>query len=158
MERARPARRADGEHLGQLCREALDSLEPARGGALFARRELRLVSTALLRPGGLDRLLHDARRHVVAGVLDDSVVGLALGRVDEVGDAALGVVDGLYVAPPWRRAGVGRALLDDLHEWFVAQGCRGMDVPALPGDRATKNLLEGAGFKARLLTMHRPLP
>ena len=53
--------------------------------------------------------------------------------------------------------GVGRALLDALVTWFAAAGCRGVDVTALPGDRATKNLLEASGFKARLITMHRTL-
>jgi GNAT superfamily N-acetyltransferase len=53
--------------------------------------------------------------------------------------------------------GVGRVLLDTLVAWLAGAGCRAVDVTALPGDRDTKNFLEGAGFKARLLTMHRPL-
>jgi hypothetical protein len=48
-------------------------------------------------------------------------------------------------------------MLDGLVTWFVAAGCRGVDINALPGDRATKNLLEASGFKARLITMHRSL-
>jgi GNAT superfamily N-acetyltransferase len=158
VEKARPADSADAERCGELCRLALDSLQDARGGALFARREVRLIATALLRPGGLARLMAHARRRVLVGTLDGVVVGLGLGRLDEVGDATLGVVDGLYVEPDARRVGVGRALLDGLMAWFAAEGCGGVDVTALPGDRATKNFLEGAGFKARLLTMHRPLP
>jgi GNAT superfamily N-acetyltransferase len=158
VEQARPAEGADAQRCGELCRLALDSLQGVRGGALFARREARLVATALLRPGGLLRLLADGRRRVLVGTLDGVVVGMGLGRIDEVGDATLGVVDGLYVEPDARRVGVGRAVLDDLTAWFAVQGCGGVDVATLPGDRATKNLLEGAGFKARLLTLHRPLP
>jgi hypothetical protein len=52
---------------------------------------------------------------------------------------------------------VGRALLDALVAWFETTGCRGVDINALPGDRATKNVLEASGFKARLITMHRTL-
>ena len=75
-----------------------------------------------------------------------------------MGESSLGIVDACYVEPEARGVGVGRALLDDLVAWFASSGCRGVDVTALPGDRATKNFLEGAGFKARLLTMHRTLP
>ena len=39
--------------------------------------------------------------------------------------------------------------------WLEARGCRGVDGTALPGDREAKNFYESAGFKARLLTMHR---
>lgn len=152
------ARGADGERCGELCREAINSLQEVRGGALFTRRETGLVAKALLRPGGLDRLLADARRRVVVGTVDGAVVGLALGRVDPVGESSLGIVDAFYVEPEAHGVGVGRALLDDLVAWFASSGCRGVDVTALPGDRATKNFLEGAGFKARLLTMHRTLP
>ncbi|HXQ43383.1 MAG TPA: GNAT family N-acetyltransferase [Acidimicrobiales bacterium] len=158
MEAARVAVGADGDRCGQLCRQALNSLQEVRGGSLFTRRETGLVAKALLRPGGLDRLLADGRRRVLVGTVDDAVVGLALGRVDPVGESSLGIVDAFYVEPGARGVGVGRALLDDLVGWFASSGCRGVDVTALPGDRATKNLLEGSGFKARLLTMHRTLP
>lgn len=140
-----------------MCREALDALQQQRGGALFARREAELLAKALLRPGGLARLLLDPRRRVLVGTLDDVVVGLALGRVDPVGEASLGVVDGLYVEPGCRGVGVGHALLHELVGWFGQSGCRAVDANALPGDRATKNFFEGMGFKARLITMHRPL-
>jgi GNAT superfamily N-acetyltransferase len=157
VEAARAAVRGDAARCGELCREALNSLEDARGGALFARRETGLVAKALLRPGGLDRLMADPRRRVLVGTVEDAVVGLALGRIDAVGEAPLGVIDACYVEPAARGVGVGRALLDNLVAWFTASGCRGVDVTALPGDRETKNFLEGSGFKARLLTMHRSL-
>jgi GNAT superfamily N-acetyltransferase len=157
MEGARAARRSDADRCGELCRQALNTLQDVRGGALFTRRETGLVAKALLRPGGLDRLMADGRRRVLVGTVDDAVVGLALGRIDPVGEASLGIIDACYVEPEARGVGVGRALLDDLVAWFTSSGCRGVDVTALPGDRATKNFLEGSGFKARLLTMHRPL-
>ena len=53
--------------------------------------------------------------------------------------------------------GVGEALVADLVEVATARGCLGIDAPALPGHRQTKNFFEGQGFTARLLTMHRPL-
>jgi GNAT superfamily N-acetyltransferase len=158
VEGTRPARREDGARCSDLWREALDEVQRARGGALLARREARLITTALLRPGGLDRLLSDRRRLVVLGTLDDTVVGMALGRLDDVGDTKLGVVDACYVEVGARGVGVGGALLGALVTWFTTSGCRGVDVSALPGDRATKNLLEASGFKARLITMHRVLP
>jgi len=115
------------------------------------------VAKALLRPGGLDRLLADGRRRVVLATHRGVVVGLAVGRIEEVGEASIGVIDACYVEPPARRAGAGRALVQALAGWFGTAGCRGIDAPALPGDRAAKSLLEAAGFKARLITMHRAL-
>ncbi len=155
--RARTARIDDAEVCAQLCRDALEALDARRGGLLFARREVGLLAKALLRPGGLSRLLADPRRRVLVGTLSDEVVGLATGRIDHVGEASMGIVDALYVAPPSRRAGVGEALISGLTGWFASSNCRGIDASALPGDRDTKNFFEGAGFKARLLTMHRPL-
>jgi GNAT superfamily N-acetyltransferase len=157
VEGVRPARRLDTDRCGELCRAALQELQQARGGALFVRRETGLIAKALLRPGGLDRLLADPKRHTLVGTVDDSVVGLAMGRLDAVGETRLGVIDACYVEAGARGVGVGGALLDGLVTWFTAAGCRGVDINALPGDRATKNLLEASGFKARLITMHRPL-
>jgi GNAT superfamily N-acetyltransferase len=140
-----------------MCERALSEIAAARGGALFARREIGLVAKALLRPGGLDRLIADPRRRVLVGTIDDEVVGLAIGRIDAVGETSVGVLDACYVEPEARGVGVGRALLDELVSWFGVSGCRGVDVAALPGDRGTKNFFEAAGFKARLITMHRAL-
>ncbi|MBV8949825.1 MAG: GNAT family N-acetyltransferase, partial [Actinobacteria bacterium] len=72
-------------------------------------------------------------------------------------EASIGALDACYVEPEARGVGVGRALLDDLVRWFESTGCRGVDAAALPGDRDTKNFFEAAGFKARLITMHRAL-
>ena len=157
MEGTRLARREDSDRCGDLCREALAEVQGARGGPLFARRETGLIAKALLRPGGLDRLLADSRRRTLLGTVDDSVVGMVMGRLDEVGETKLGIIDALYVEAGARSVGVGGALLDGLVTWFTTSGCRGVDISALPGDRATKNLLEASGFKARLITMHRTL-
>jgi GNAT superfamily N-acetyltransferase len=157
VEGMRPARREDGGRCGELCREALEELQGARGGPLFVRRETGLIAKALMRPGGLDRLLADPRRRVLLGTVDEAVVGMATGRLDAVGETALGIIDVCYVEPGARGVGVGKALLDGLVTWFATAGCRGVDINALPGDRATKNLLEASGFKARLITMHRSL-
>ena len=67
------------------------------------------------------------------------------------------MLDACFVEEGARAVGLGRLLLDACLSWLAAQGCDGVDGPALPGDRAAKNFYEGAGFKARLLTMYRPL-
>lgn len=156
-EEVRVAASLDSERCAELCAEALAELDTVRGGPLLARREVGLVAKALLRPGGLDRLLADDRRRVIVGVIDDVVVGLAVGRLDQVGEAALGVVDGCFVEPSARGVGVGTAMLEWLVEWFGRSRCRGIDAVALPGDRRAKSFFEGAGFKARLITMHQVL-
>ncbi len=157
MEAVRPARRDDAGRCAELCSQALRDVNEQRGGPLFTRQETGLVAKALLRPGGLARLLADPSRRVLVGTVDDVVVGIATGRAEAVGEASVGRIDACYVEPEARGVGVGRALLDVLVGWLGAAGCRGVDATALPGDRLTKNFLEAAGFKARLITMHRPL-
>src|SRR5579864_8171870 len=99
MEGVRPARREDAARCAELCREALDALQHERGGALFTRRETGLVAEALLRPEGFDRLLADDRRRVVVGTIDGAVVAVAVGRVEEAGEASIGALDACYVEP-----------------------------------------------------------
>ena len=157
MESVRPAVVADAEACSDLCVRALEEISIARGGSLFARRETGLLAKALLRPGGLSRLLSDPRRIVVVGLVDEVVLGLATAKAELVGETSLGVVDALYVEPDARGVGVGTAMLGSLISWLGAKGCRAVDAGALPGQRETKNFFEGAGFKARLITMHKEL-
>ncbi len=157
VEAVRRAVPGDGRRCAELCAMAVDDLQGVRGGSLYLRREAVVTVKALLRPGGIDRLLADRRRQVLVGTLDDAVVGLAVGRIDQVGDATIGIVDACYVEPEARELGVGRALLDSSVEWLQRSGCRGVDASALPGDRLTKGFFEAAGFKARMITMHQGL-
>jgi GNAT superfamily N-acetyltransferase len=82
---------------------------------------------------------------------------LGISHADVVGEAKHGILDACFVDPDVREVGVGRAILDLMTAWLVAQGCRGVDAQALPGQRSTKAFYEAAGFKARLITMHKEL-
>ena len=66
-----------------------------------------------------------------------------------------GLVECCYVESGARAVGVGSALLEAAVAWCEAQGGLEVDALALPGDRATKQRLEAAGFRARLLTLSR---
>jgi GNAT superfamily N-acetyltransferase len=91
------------------------------------------------------------------GSIGGQPCGFALAHVDEWDGQWRGVLDALFVEPDARGVGLGRLLLEACLEWMSAQGCAGVDGVAFPGDRSAKNFYEGAGFKARLLTMFRPL-
>jgi GNAT superfamily N-acetyltransferase len=158
MESVRPAVAGDADVCASLCARALEELSHARGGNLFARRETGLVAKALLRPGGLRRLMSDGRRLVVVGLVDEVAVGIAVVRAESVGESLLGVIDAFFVEPGARGVGVGSRMLESVTAWLSAKGCKAVDAGALPGQRETKSFFESAGFKARLITMHRELP
>ncbi|HUY67212.1 MAG TPA: GNAT family N-acetyltransferase [Acidimicrobiales bacterium] len=156
MEAVRAATVNDAERLGQLSAEFLAGVVSRRGGLL-------LVGGAAGPPGGaalaerLPELIGDAERLVLVGTIDDAVIGFALCHLEGGGRARSGVLDACYVEPGARGVGVGRLLLDTAVAWMEEQGCTGVDGTALPGDREAKNFFESAGFKARVLTMYRPL-
>ena len=157
MEATRPATRGDALQCAELCRNALDEVAALRHGTLSLRHEVGLAAKALLKPGGLERLIADRRRLVLMGTIDGVPVGVGLGRIDGEGQRTIGVVDGLYVAQGARGGGVGAALLGGLVDFFEHGGCQGVDVAVLPGDRSTKQFFEAGGFSARLIVMYRPL-
>ena len=155
MEAARPATADDLPHLAELSAKALEELTPMRGGAVFVHREGRATPVAET----LTRDLDDPDSVVIAGTIDDVVVGYASGRTEVLRDGStLGIIDDLYVDEGARSVGVGEAMMGELLEWFRARGCAGVDATALPGNRATKNFFEESGFTARLLVMHHRLP
>ncbi len=155
MEAVRTAVDGDAARVLEMAAELSDTVGAQRGGSL-----LLAASDGRAGPDGgghrLDRLLADESALVLVGTLDDVVTGFGVCHVEDLGPAGpLGVLDACYVEPGARGVGLGRLLLDSSVSWLAARGCRGVDGLALPGDRGAKNFYESAGFKARMLTMHR---
>jgi GNAT superfamily N-acetyltransferase len=153
VEGARRATVDDLPRLAELWQAARDELgAQVRGGDLFTAREARAAADSLADDLAADDAV------VVAGTVDDVVVGLAAGCVERLRDGrALGVIRELFVEPEARGVAVGEAMMGQLLDWFREQGCVGVDALALPGARATKNFFEASGFSARLLVMHHRL-
>jgi GNAT superfamily N-acetyltransferase len=140
--------------LAELYRACREALAGERGGGVHVLKE---AFADPLEPH-LRAMVHDDRRLVLLGTIDDVAVGLAVARLEEISDGErLATVEVLYVDPPAREVGVGEKLLTEVTDWAMARGATGMDVPVLPGMRSSKNFLEGYGFAARLLVMHRAL-
>ncbi len=154
MEAARPATQADLPRLAELVRAVTAELEVTRGGAVWKARESRQEPIE----SGLEKLLGDPEGRLLAGTIDDVIVGYAAARIERLGDdSRLGVVDDIYVEEGARGVGLGEAMMDVLVAWCEQEGCIGMDAMALPGHRHTKNFFEESGFTARQLIMHKPL-
>lgn len=153
-EAARTATGSDLDTIVTLARAMIDELTPTRGGALWARHAGPR--------GPLDAhyaaWLGVADRALFVGTIDDAVVGFATVRVEPLHDGSpLAVIDELFVEPTARAVGVGEAMAGAAVSWAESAGCIGVDVGALPGNRAAKNFFETHGFVARSIIMHRPI-
>jgi GNAT superfamily N-acetyltransferase len=154
-EAARQAVEADLPALAELRAACLAELDVKRGGALLVSQ----LTSPAAGPEALAEAVRDPAQGVFVGTLADVTVGYARTRCQALaGGQLLGVLEELFVEQAARAVGVGEALTDAALGWLDHRGCIGVDTPALPGDRVTKNFLEGAGFRARLLVMHRALP
>jgi GNAT superfamily N-acetyltransferase len=142
--------------LADLWRSAATAARAARGGAaLLAELPALDALDDVLRSG-----LEAADGVVVAGTIDDFVVGIATARVHRPAsapDRPVGVVEVLYVDPEARGVGVGEAMMDVVLRWGEQAGCHGIDAPALPGARDAKAFFETMGMVTRALIMHRPI-
>jgi GNAT superfamily N-acetyltransferase len=148
MEAVREAVPGDAQRFAELRDEFRTTVTGHRGGPLAVDPG----------PDPLAVLLEDPAHLVLMATLDSVVTGFAHGHVlDLEGHGRRGVLDACFVEPEARGVGLGRLLLDEVMTWLGGQGCPGVDGVALPGDRTAKNFYEAAGFKARLLTMYRPL-
>jgi GNAT superfamily N-acetyltransferase len=132
-------------------------LTPRRGASLLLEPGIEAAS-ALASGDALDAVLTDPDRRVALAASSGAPVGFVLCRLaTSEGGGSRGVIDACYVEPPARGEGLGGSLMDDALAWFTARGCDGVDGTAFPGDRQAKSFFEAAGFKARMLVMHRPL-
>jgi GNAT superfamily N-acetyltransferase len=154
---ARAARQADVPQLVDLYEQAAAELAPMRGGRVLLGLSGRQPPLA----ASFARQFADPRQFVVVTARDDDpddIVGFGTCRMLDLSDGErVGSIEDLYVTPPARRAGAGRAMGALLVRWCSSEGCTGVDANALPGSRAVKSFFESEGFTARLLVMYRPL-
>jgi GNAT superfamily N-acetyltransferase len=85
----------------------------------------------------------------------DTLCGMAYGFLDRERTEA-GRVGGMWVAPAWRRRGVGRMLLRAVANWASERGLRRLGLWAPSHSPAAIALYRQAGF--RETGRHRPLP
>jgi GNAT superfamily N-acetyltransferase len=163
VERARPAVRSDLGRVAELWDIAAAELLTQRGGLLLGASNLTPRPTE----DALADMLLRADRHLVVGSYEGLLLGFAVAATEPVTwagglagsaqPALLGQIQVLFVEPPARAVGIGEAMVTLVTEWCSAEGCVGIDAPALPGNRPAKAFFEDQGFTARLLVMHRPL-
>jgi ribosomal protein S18 acetylase RimI-like enzyme len=154
VESARPATRDDIPRVAELARGLREELAGYRGGDLWAARDV--MGEPLEQ--NLATFLERDDAALIVGALDGVVIGYGILAIEELRDGSrLGVVGELFVEPEARSVGVGEALAGVLVERCRRAGCRGVDVIALPGHRATKNFFEEQGFTARAIVMHHEL-
>jgi GNAT superfamily N-acetyltransferase len=151
MEAARPARAEDRQACTRLLAQALVGGAAMRGGAALIGDATPVTL--------LERWTRSAdTAHLLVGEYDQVVVGLLAVTVSQpVAARHAGLIECCYVEAGARGVGVGTALVEAAVAWCAAQRCGEVDALALPGDRTTKQRLEGAGFSARLLTLSRGL-
>jgi GNAT superfamily N-acetyltransferase len=150
VELARPATDADSGACALLLGQALSHAASMRGGP------------ALIGPATSEDLLarwadRSEETGMFVGEYEGALVGMLVVAARNASGRRRGCIDCCYVDPDARGVGVGSALMDAAVSWCEAAGCEEMDALALPGDRATKQRLEAAGFTARLLTLSRRL-
>ncbi len=138
----------------QLVAEGSAAIAGERGGQLFLARE----GVTLPVEETLDRYLSDPDSCLAVGVVDDLPSGVALAHVETLrGAGILARLEFLWVDASFRELGVGAALVELISCWARDNGAQHLDAYALPGNRKAKNLLETAGFSARLIVMSRRL-
>jgi RimJ/RimL family protein N-acetyltransferase len=136
----RPAVPADAEALVALA------------DAVAGEPEAWLITDSSWRSAGEERrYLRALRRYAHAAVYvaetDEGVVGrLSVAR--DPHPASAHVADlGLMVAAPWRRRGVGRALLEQAVAWAHESGIRKLELHVFPHNEPAIALYEAFGFE-----------
>ena len=141
----RPLAQTDAAEVASLEHDARTALLEQRGGlAHLAERPA---------VGDWAALVLQTDQHVWVATIDEVTVGYL--QLQIVGAAA--EVMQVYVHPEAREVGFGDWLLEAAMSAARSLDCTVLEGTALPGDRATKNLYERAGIKARKITVSVPL-
>ncbi len=144
----------DLDVLENFAAEAVHEQTENRGGTIWSKRDTRNPPYR----ASLESVLNNPDEDIWIGLIDDVPVGYAVAAVEMLRTGeTLGIISDIWIEPQAREVGVGEELINVIIRWCTERNCIGIDSMALPGNRATKNFFETFGFKARLLTVHRPL-
>jgi aminoglycoside 6'-N-acetyltransferase I len=91
----------------------------------------------------LQLMMYDGNRQPI-GFIEGSIRG---DYVNGTETSPVGFVEGVYVAPAWRRKGVARALYEAIGDWAQARGCRELASDALLDNEASQRAHRALGFE-----------
>jgi aminoglycoside 6'-N-acetyltransferase I len=85
-------------------------------------------------------LREDTARVAVAG-RQDEIVGFAITTLSfGLEQGTIAELEDLFVEPAHRRAGAGRALIDDSADWAQSRGCRTLELVIAPNGKNAAHL------------------
>ena len=91
----------------------------------------------------LPLMMYDERRAPI-GFIE---VSIRSDYVNGTQTSPVGFVEGVFVAPEWRRQGVARDLFDAAGEWAKTRGCRELASDALLDNEASQRAHRALGFR-----------
>src|SRR5688572_25184538 len=102
------------------------------------------MAIALAQPERFIQLMiYDAQRAPL-GFIEGSIRG---DYVNGTESSPVGFVEGVYVAPAWRRKGLARQLFAAIGDWARARGCRELASDALLENEASQRAHVALGFR-----------
>jgi aminoglycoside 6'-N-acetyltransferase I len=91
----------------------------------------------------LQLMMYDGTRTPI-GFIEGSIRG---DYVNGTETSPVGFVEGVYVAPAWRRQGVARRLFAAIGDWARARGCHELASDALLDNEASQRAHAALGFR-----------
>jgi aminoglycoside 6'-N-acetyltransferase I len=102
------------------------------------------MAIALAQPERFIQLMMYDDKSAPIGFIEGSIRG---DYVNGTETSPVGFVEGVYVAPAWRRQGVARTLFAAIADWARARGCRELASDALLENEASQRAHVALGFR-----------